>query len=131
MATKPTRIPRTGMISGGMFMMRLLRWPLGAPSLVDLERVDLQRQLRRLVGDNPLQGFQPVLDGAELCTKLRVFLREQFDPLGRLAVSLGMNRLAPRAIERIAVLDPHPVVEQPAGDSHRNDYGDRRKDAAD
>src|SRR5262245_32774593 len=101
------------------------------PSLFERKRVDLAGELRRLVSDDALDRLEPVLDRAELGPKLRILIRKQLDSLSGFAVGLGIDRLAPRTVERIAVLNPQPSVEDPAADTDRGDRGGPRQNLDD
>src|SRR5688572_21786971 len=88
---------------------------------------DLLRDAVAVVGDDALDVGEPVLDRAQLGTQLRILGREQLDPLDRLLVMLGIDRLAPGAVEGVAVLDTQPGGEHPAADGDSDDHRDERE----
>src|SRR5947209_1999926 len=72
----------------------------------DLQVVDLAGEAGAVVGDDPLDHRQPVLDRPDLGAELGVLLSQQADPLLRLGITPRMKRLTPLAVERVAVLYP-------------------------
>jgi hypothetical protein len=76
--------------------------------------VDLAAQAAAVVGRDALQHLNPVLQRAQFGLQLRIFGCHQLQPLQRLVVLHRLQRLAPAAFQRIAVLDPEPGGENPA-----------------
>ncbi|PAV70836.1 hypothetical protein WR25_11534 [Diploscapter pachys] len=95
------------------------------------QRVDLASGALGRIGGDAFDDGEAVLDRPQFGAQLRVFLAEQFDALGRLLVLLRIDRLAPGAVERIAVLDPQPGGDDPAGHRHHHDERGQRKHTLD
>src|SRR6185369_7386717 len=92
-----------------------------------LQLFDFAREFRRLVGDDALDRFEPILDRPDLRPELRILIGQQLDALRRFTVGFWVNWLAPGTVERVTVLDPKPVVEQPSPGCDSGDDRDVRK----
>ena len=73
------------------------------PRLVDGQRLNFAGKPCGLVSHDPLDRFQPVLDGADLGPELGILVGQELDPLDCFLVIMGKKRLTPGTVERIAM----------------------------
>src|SRR5687768_14933404 len=104
------RIATIGINSARMGMsMRILSMAVPRSVAGSAQIFDFLGDPVAVVGDDPLDIGEPVLDRAQLGAQLGVLAAEQLQAFGGLGGDPGLDRLAPARLERVAMLDPEQI----------------------